>query len=63
LAWPVYAIPYVILAVVAYSEAPLFFWVVAGYLLVLLISRWPRMKREHLPELLEAIKGLLGREK
>lgn len=63
LAWPIYAIPYVILAIVAYREAPLFFWVVIGYLLILLISRWPRMKREHLPELIEAINRLLGREK
>jgi hypothetical protein len=63
LAWPIYAIPYVLLAIVAYREAPLFFWVVAGYLLVLLVLRWPRMRREHLPELLEAANNMLGRDK
>ena len=61
LAWPFYALPYVILGVLAFQEAPPFGWLAVGYLLVTLAVRWRRLKGEFLPEFFQAVGSLLGR--
>lgn len=60
LAWPLYAIPYAILAWVAFDEAPAFGWVVMGYLAGTLAVGWRRLRAEYLPEFFRAVAGLRG---
>ena len=61
LAWPLYALPYVFLGVVAFREAPLFCWLAIGYLAATLAVRWPRLRQEFLPEFFEALASVLAR--
>ncbi|HEY53581.1 MAG TPA: hypothetical protein G4N94_09010 [Caldilineae bacterium] len=56
LAWPIYAIPYVILFLIALQFAPLFAWILAAYLLIALILRGPRLLREYLPQLIQSLR-------
>lgn len=61
LAWPLYATPYGILLFVALRTAPVVGWLAIIYLLVTLATRWPRLRREYLPEFFQAVSGLLER--
>jgi MFS family permease len=56
LAWPIYAIPYVILFLVALRFAPLYAWLLAAYLLIALALRGPRLLREYLPLLIHSLR-------
>lgn len=60
LAWPFYALPYVLLGGVAFREAPLFGWLAVGYLLVTLAVRWRRLRDEFLPDFFRAVGSLYG---
>ena len=60
LAWPLYALPYVILGSAAYREATFFGWLATGYLLATLVIRWSRLRHEFLPEFFQAVGDLLG---
>ncbi len=62
LAWPFYALPYVVLGVTAFREAPLFGWLAVGYLLATLAVRWRRLKGEYLPQFFQAVGSLRGRD-
>lgn len=61
LAWPFYAVPYLILGIRAFQYAPFFGWLAAGYLLLTLITRWPRLRHEYLPQFFQAV-GTLRKE-
>lgn len=58
LAWPFYAIPYVLLILLALQEAPPFGWLAVGYLLVTLAACWSRFWQQYLPEFFQAIDSL-----
>ena len=58
LAWPFYAIPYVILILTALQDAPLFGWLAVSYLVVTLVVCWPRLWQQYLPEFFQAIDSL-----
>lgn len=60
LAWPFYAVPYVVLEVVALREAPLFGWLAVAYLLATLVARWSRLRDEFLPEFFQAVASFRG---
>ena len=62
LAWPFYAVPYVLLVFIALQEAPLFGWLAVGYLLITLMIRRRRLGDEFLPAFFEALRSLSGRE-
>jgi hypothetical protein len=55
LAWPLYATPYGILVFVAVRLVPVVGWLAVAYLLVTLATRWPRLRREYLPEFFQAV--------
>jgi hypothetical protein len=61
LAWPIYALPYVLLLITAFQDAPLLAWVMVGYLLVTSIIQMPRLSHEHLPEFFQALDSLRKR--
>ena len=56
LAWPIYAIPYIILLLVAYHQTPILAWMMVTYLLTALVLRGPRLLREYLPLLLRSLR-------
>lgn len=58
LAWPVYAVPYVVLIAWAFRVAPFTGWVAGGYLALVLVVRWPRLRYEFLPEFFRAVDSL-----
>lgn len=58
LAWPFYAIPYVILIGLALQDAPLFGWLAIIYLGITLLIRWRRLKGEYLPQFFDAVRHL-----
>jgi len=58
LAWPFYAMPYVILVWLALREAPLFGWLAVVYLGMTLVMRWRRLVGEFLPQFFSAVAGL-----
>ncbi|MGD1996102.1 MAG: hypothetical protein PVH62_04935 [Anaerolineae bacterium] len=60
LAWPFYALPYLILVIVAFRDAPLFAWLAVGYLAVTLVVHWERLWHESLPEFFQAVNSLYG---
>ena len=62
LAWPIYAIPYVILALVALQQAPFFGWLLIAYVLATMIIRIPRLLHEYLPDFVRALGQLRGRK-
>ncbi len=63
LAWPFYAVPYVLLGLFAFQEAPLFGWLAVGYLAIALAIRRRRLWGEFLPAFFEAVRSLRnGRE-
>lgn len=62
LAWPFYAVPYVLLVVIAFQEAPLFGWLAVGYLLVTLLVRRQRLWEEFLPAFFLALRSLRREE-
>ncbi len=61
LAWPLYAAPYGILVFVALGAVPILGWLVVAYLLVTLATRWPRLRREYLPEFFQAVGTVIER--
>ena len=61
LAWPFYVLPYVIPGIVAFRRAPFFGWLAIGYVLATLAVRWSRLRRESLPEFLQAVASFLGK--
>jgi len=58
LAWPFYALPYVILILIALQDAPLFGWLAVGYLLATLVLCWPRFWQQYLPEFSQTVDSL-----
>ncbi|MBC8446039.1 MAG: hypothetical protein H8D74_02445 [Chloroflexi bacterium] len=58
LAWPFYALPYAILILVAFQDAPLFGWLAVGYLLATLVVCWHRFWQQCLPEFFGAVDSL-----
>ncbi len=58
LAWPFYAVPYVLLVFFAFREAPLFGWLAVAYLVATLVVRWRRLWGEFLPEFFGAVRSL-----
>lgn len=58
LAWPCYAVPYVILLGLALRDMPFFGWLVIVYLGVTLLVRWRRLKQEYLPQFFDAVRHL-----
>jgi hypothetical protein len=58
LAWPLYALPYVILLWLTFAEAPTLAWVAAAYLAFALVFRWRRLTGEFMPEFFQAISSL-----
>jgi len=60
LAWPFYALPYVILLWAAFQEAPAFGWLAVAYLGMTLVLRWRRLMNEFLPQFFGAVGSLRG---
>lgn len=58
LAWPFYALPYVILVLAAFRDAPASGWLAVAYLGMTLVLRWRRLMREYLPEFFDAVASL-----
>jgi len=58
LAWPLYALPYVILIGVALEKSPPWGWVLVGYLIGVLILRRRRLADQYLAEFFAALKSL-----
>jgi len=58
LAWPFYALPYVVLVVVASKAEPLLGWALLLYLAGVLLVRWRRLKTRYLPEFFDAVRAL-----
>ena len=56
LAWPFYAIPYVILMVYAFQNTPFYGWLMIAYLVIALVMRGPRLLREYLPLLMHTLR-------
>ena len=61
LAWPIYALPFVILGGVAFREASFYGWLAIGFLLAALAARWSRLRQEFLPEFFQAVGSLFGK--
>ncbi len=61
LAWPLYAVPYAILAVVAFGAAPVWGRIMVGYLFGTLVLRYRRLATEFLPEFFQAVATLRGK--
>ena len=61
LAWPLYATPYGVLVFAAFRAAPAFGWLTVTYLMVTAVTRWPRLRREYLPEFVRVVGDLLQR--
>lgn len=60
LAWPLYAIPYAVLAVVAFGAAPVWGRILVGYLFGTLVLRYRRLRSEFLPAFFHAVATLWG---
>ena len=58
LAWPFYAIPYVVLVFVASKAEPLLGWALLLYLAGALVVHWRRLKTRYLPEFFDAVRAL-----
>ena len=58
LAWPFYAVPYVMLTVVAFKAAPLLGWALLIYVVCALLVHWRRFKDQYLPEFFAAMRAL-----
>jgi hypothetical protein len=58
LAWPLYALPYVVLLVIAFNNATTLAWLMIVYLLVTLVIQFPRLSAEHLPEFFQSLGSL-----
>ena len=58
LAWPFYAMPYVVLVVVASKAEPLLGWALLLYLTGVLVVHWRRLKTRYLPEFFDAVRAL-----
>jgi len=58
LAWPFYAMPYVVLTSVALRNAAMLGWLLIAYVATVLVLRWQRLRSEFLPEFFEAVKDL-----
>jgi|YNPBryantNP2012_1023418.scaffolds.fasta_scaffold10446_4 hypothetical protein len=58
LAWPCYALPYVILLGLALRDAPAYGWFTILYLGVTLVLRWRRLRQEFLPQFFAAVSSL-----
>lgn len=58
LAWPFYALPYVLLLRAALREAPVLGWLIVAYLGMTLLLRWRRLIGEFLPQFFEAVGSL-----
>jgi hypothetical protein len=61
LAWPLYAVPYAILAVVAFGAAPVWGRIMVGYLFGTLVLRYRRLATGFLPEFFHAVATLRGK--
>lgn len=62
LAWPFYAVPYVVLILTALRDAPLFGWLAVGHLLATLVVCWERFWQQYLPEFFWAIDSIHRRD-
>jgi phosphatidylglycerophosphate synthase len=60
IAWPVYAVPYVIIIWLAFDEALFYAWVAIGYLLLVLAVTWRRFRGQYLREFFEAVTSLIS---
>jgi hypothetical protein len=58
LAWPLYALPYALLLVLAFQEAPAYGRLMGAYVLTMLVISWPRLNDEFLPEFFEALESI-----
>jgi len=58
LAWPFYAVPYVILLWIAFGDTPIFGWLAVAYLGITLLLRWRRLMDEFLPQFFSAVSSL-----
>lgn len=58
LAWPLYALPYATLMLVAFRATPLLGWALLVYLGVVLAIRRERLKNQYLPEFFDAVRAL-----
>jgi phosphatidylglycerophosphate synthase len=63
LAWPLYALPYAILLIVAFDGTPALAWLMVAYLLVTLVIQFPRLSGEHLPEFFQSIRSFRGQDR
>lgn len=59
LAWPLYALPYAFLLILAFNEAPGYGRLMGTYILAVLVISWPRLNSEFLPEFFEALQSVL----
>lgn len=59
LAWPLYALPYVGLLIIAYETRPFLAWSIVIYLVITFIIQYPRLFGEHLPEFFESLRSIL----
>lgn len=59
LAWPLYALPYVILLIVTFNVSSTLAWLMIIYLLITLVIQYPRLSGEHLPEFFQSINKFL----
>ena len=58
LAWPFYAVPYVILLRVALREAPVLGWLAVVHLVTTFALRWRRLVGEFVPQFFDAVASL-----
>lgn len=58
LAWPLYALPYAFLLILALHETPAYGRLMGTYILAMLVISWPRLNSEFLPEFFEAVQSV-----
>jgi phosphatidylglycerophosphate synthase len=63
LAFPFYAISFVLLGVVIWQQQPELFVIIAAYLLIVFVLRWRRLRDEYLPEFFEALSSLRSKQR
>jgi len=61
IAWPFYIVPYILLLNIAFHETPLIGWIMVCYVVILLVTRWSRLRSEYLPDFFKTIKRLFQR--
>ena len=61
LAWPLGAFAYFGFGVVTFRSAPIFGWMAVGYLVLLLVVRWPRVRDQYIPSIKEILRGSAGK--